>query len=333
MGTAKVDEMRRKVQAELEKMYGDGEPAPSCTAQEVEDRGFLLQEHARGLCKVCKENGYSVSFREAGEATLKRIRKGHPCKGHEILDKTVKQKGAGVWTYEASADILTELSGLVGYKTPGSGCLAGLWVESGNRATQVPLEKLTGDVVRHAYTGDYDMHDLLRLNGERCERILADTPEENSAIDRLNHGMMRAVEDGRYEKVAELEKSGQRSKVSAYSPIRHGAQTSFMSFLLGIAGGRELLECLRNQKPEDVVKVPHQDTIMNISCSICMFDAQGRIFILDSPKKIYWYYNSRNLLEQIPFYYFFKDLAGSGLPVPEYATVLNHYLRGFCGIE
>lgn len=333
MGTARVDEMRKKVQAELEKLYGSGVPAPSCEAAEVESRGFLLREHAQGVCKVCRGNGYSVSFREAGEATLKRIREGHPCKGHEVLDKTIKQKAPGVWTYEAAVGVLTEYRGLVGYKTPGSGRLAGLWVENGNRATQVPLQEIAGDMSGRAYTGDYDLHDLLRLNGDRCERLLADTPDENSAIDRLNNGMMRDVRDGRFEKVKMLEDGGQRSKVSAYSPIRHGAQTSFVSFLLGIAGGRELIESLKNRKQEDAGKILHQDTVMNISCPICMFDPEGRIFILDSPQKVYRYYKSRNLLDQIPFYYFFRDLAEKGVSTSEYAEVLNDYLRGFCGIR
>jgi len=333
MGTVTVEKMKQKVLAALEERYRNGTPAASCSMQEVEDRGFLLKEHAEAVSKVCSRNGYSISFREAGEATLARIREGHPCKGHRIMDKSIKQTAAG-WTYNAPADILSAYRGLVGFKTAeDDDSLAGLWIENDNQPTQVPLDAVSGQVDK-AYTGDYDMHDLFKFASDEYKRITADTVDESAPIDLFNHWMAQAIDDDRRKAVTAIEDKKQRATVSEYSLIRHGAQTSFMCYLHGVAGSKELLKYMQTQNPEDGEKVPWQDTVMNISRSICMFDKDGQAYILDAPEKIYWYYKTRGLLKQIPFYYFFKDLAGTpGIPVSEYAETLNRYLRNFCGLE
>lgn len=322
--------MKRRILETLDNRYGEGEPFDACTPQEVEQHGFLLKEHAAALAETCRKHGYVVSFREAGAATLERIRRGHPCKGHKILDKSVKPISDSRWTYAADSDTLAACRGLVGFKAGDGMSLGGLWVEENGQPVRRLLHDLTSDDLSNAYTGDYDMHDLFGFQQSRPVRILAETPDEHSAVDRLNAAMLRAGDDARREKVAAIG-SAARLATSEYSLIRHGAQTSFMCYLHSITGSKELRAWLLDHRTEGLDRIPWQDAVMNISGTICMFDNEGAIFILDTPQKIYRCYKTKEMLQQIPFYYFFKELDDSPLP-REYAREINEYLCNFCGI-
>jgi hypothetical protein len=53
-----------------------------------------------------------VVFRQTGIDSLQRIKNGNPCKGHALLNKTVKIKN-GEKTYICDEDVFKKVKGLV----------------------------------------------------------------------------------------------------------------------------------------------------------------------------------------------------------------------------
>lgn len=344
---AVVEQMKTKIREILSEKYQKLTPVAACNPEEVEENHFMLAEHAKGVAEVCQKKMLCVSFREAGEATLKRIREGNPCKGHDIKYKTIKRlPGNQKWTYDYSKeDELQKLAGLVGKPEPDeSRCL--VWVcRPGEFVLVDEVLKLTD--LTSFYTGDYDMHDLFRFNGGRYTRIVAGAMDENSAVDTLIYHMLQYDTSGRREKVEEIG-GKERYWTSPYSPIRHGAQTSFMCYLHSIAGkgelksklGRILDEIKQSEKFNSTQKrklcIPWEESVMKISAPICMFDAEGRIYILKNPAEVYWYYKTYGMLDYIPFYYFFNELREVKDPKIDwnkYAQAIIQYLLNFCGID
>lgn len=323
-----------------EKFTGNAKIKP-VDSEVVESEGFLLSEHASAISKVCQDQNYSVSFRAAGDATLKRIRKGNPCKGHDIMNKSIKFTG-GSWTYDYSdVELLKDLSGLVGYSSSSDSdskkkpTLSGLCQKKAKDDkkkipfTEVPIgeiSSLTNEKLLTIYTGDYDMHDLFAFRHGQYNRIIAGTVDEASAVDQLNFAMLEKSPD-RQVKVKEIERLWR----SEYSLIRHGAQTSFMCYLHSITGIKDLKKAFLEQK--DKSKIPYEDTIMKISEPICIFNMEGKIFILKNMEEIYSYYKNYDMLQQIPFYYFFNLLRDNKGKWNLYAQTINKYLMRLCGLD
>lgn len=328
----KIEDMKNDILALLEKKYPTNVNIESSNTGAVERAGFMLENHAKGIIDACKKHGYLVSFRPAGDATLNRIRNGHPCKGHTIMNKSVKRLGQQEsWTYSGDTATLEKYKGLVGYPDE-SNNLAGLWIDRNNKPEKITLADIDNkpEDVKYCYTGDYDMHDLFCFKGKYV-RIIAGTPDEHSAIDLLNFSMLEHDTTGRKNKVKNSEIG--RSVGAEYSLIRHGAQTSFMCFLHSITSSVELKNYLERHT-DTLTAIPWEDSVMKISEPICIFDKCGNVFILNSMEEIYCYYKSNGMLEYIPFYYFFSLLRdGNPQKLSEYAETINYYLMNFCGIK
>ena len=225
--------------------------------RKIEDSGFLLSCHAAKVREVCRKHSYSISFRAAGQHTLYRIKQGHPCKGHTILNKSIKEQGEG-YTYSISKEAFNAYKGLIGYSnSPENNNLNNVWALVDNKAKLIAVPPIS-NVDTNIYTGDYDMHDLLKYDGKEYVRILADTPDEHSAIDYFNLAMP-GQDEQRFTKIKEVyDKHDKRTADSGYALIRHGAQTSFMCYLHGIAGSKEL-EKMLSKKDSCSDKIPWED--------------------------------------------------------------------------
>lgn len=66
--------------------------------ENLETEGYLLKEDAKSIEDYVKKNNVMVSFRNAGSATLRQLKRGAATKGHDILDKTIKGKSLGIAT-------------------------------------------------------------------------------------------------------------------------------------------------------------------------------------------------------------------------------------------
>lgn len=72
--------------------------------ENLETEGYLLKEDAKSIEDYVKKNHVMVSFRNAGSATLRQLKRGAATKGHDILDKTIKGKSLGIATSAVETD-------------------------------------------------------------------------------------------------------------------------------------------------------------------------------------------------------------------------------------
>jgi hypothetical protein len=158
------------------------------------------------------------------------------------------------------------------------------------------------------------MHDLIKGDA----RILSTTPDEHSTIEAINNALA-----GTRKAQITSTSTGKRNFESPYALVRHGAQTSFISYLLSGAGGAEL-------KISNTARIPYEDQVTHIDGPIAVFDSIGKAYILASIAEVYWYYRKNGLLDQIPFYYFFKDLrANYPKQIQEHTDTLNGLLSKY----
>lgn len=311
MGIAK---MKAAVKEMMETEYKKTRvPSPSNDSA-IAAAFYVRAQDAAAIRKACKSGNFTVSFREAGQHTLTRIDAGNPCKGHEILDKSIKEKDGG-YTYNIDKTVFDRLKGLVGVPRGGQ-ALQGIWIVERGEPAQRALEAIRDSDVDKGFTGDYDMHDLLKDGN----RILAGTSSEATAIEALNNAMLKS--DGPRAEKIRAEGAG-RPQQSNYALIRHGAQTSYISYLLG-AGASELTS--GKVKPTKGM-IPDQDKIANISSDICIFNSAGEAHILTGVGSIYQYYKANELLDQIPFYFFFNDLSKKHkAEIARFADAIGKYI-------
>ncbi|OJJ17617.1 hypothetical protein BKI52_27535 [marine bacterium AO1-C] len=303
--------IKEEIHAALEKYVAtDMKLSPSDNAT-IEQQGYVLQEHASIIRETCQKRNIAVSFRNSGQYTLQRMREGNPCKGHDILDKTIKEspfkKLLGPEKGQEQFEKYQQLSGLVANglgKTSAPTELWGFDSKTGQNK-KIPINTAGGgaaledpSLLKEIYTGDYDLHDFLK-DGQRS----LDTSE----IEIFNQRLLNA--DPQRKKNVEKTSSRGRTLESPYSPVRHGAQTSFVSFLLGEEGSKEI------KMPEEETILPFENAVLNIDdTGIVFFNEKGQAYILDSFEKIYHYYSKKkltdgkSLLDQVPFYFFFRAL-------------------------
>lgn len=347
MAVKNFREAKEAMKGLLEKHYGTM-PSPTLatlTDREVEEKGFMRAQDAEQVRKVASKEGYYVSFRAAGANTLKRIKAGHPCKGHNILTKSVKKTdkpNLNDWSYTLSAENKDFFKGLVG--NPGTGtppALEGIWALQmpvsldkdfkKRKTTDVPL---TLDEARkqigYCYTGDYDMHDLMNAKGAR---IVPETVDERAAIDQLNRKLLRNDLPRWHNALRDLKNKGIISKdimpypkdtdvlpepmlkellgnyvKSSYALIRHGAQTSYMDFMFSDPEKKELIKMNNKALKNNLSMVLDEHPVITIDPHIVMFTLKGEVYELNGLSQIYAFFKKENLLNNIPFYYFFGAL-------------------------
>lgn len=370
--------MRNDVWAMLDESCAGGGSIAEADDSVIMEAGFMRAQDARALSAACRKNDIVVSFRAAGADTIRRIEEHHPCKGHEILHKTIKPAAAG-WTYLLSDDagcdsslgagrdgVFETLRGFVGkpyvpllpdgspdmdsadrppvLAADGRSLLFhldGVYLLNTDRKsrsshTVKPLRELLPADLPNAYTGDYDMHDLIC----KGRRVLATTPEEQSALDKLNLAILAAdsVRSARVE-------TRKRCHESPYALIRHGAQTSYFDFLLSCKGEAEMRKAFAQKRKEradaekrakaagtepapDMPMLPFGDSVIKIDDRIAVFDNKGRMFILQGAAAVYRFYRDAGLRDEIPFYYFFHALRQDS----RYAGRIDRHIRSLNGI-
>lgn len=277
------------------------------TTQEIEQNGFLLKEHADAISESAKYHSLIVVFRQTGIDSLQRIKNGNPCKGHALLNKTVKIKN-GEKTYICDEDVFKKVKGLVGYGHGENGklILDGLYAYENNNIVQKKIDEVSlnnSEEMKKFFTGDYDMEDLFTTFNGITQRALAATPEEKSAINYMNNSIDRLG------KRKNNEISEEDTTLCEYSVIRHGAQSTHISLLLSESGNKELA-CIINkadEAKETLIQYLEGKTVF-VDCPLCAVDKKGEWYILNNMNEIVSFYWSNNILQYIPFYYFLKDL-------------------------
>lgn len=75
---------------------------------------FVIEEHEQIIQEFVKAKNIAISFRKAGVYTVHRLKAGCACKGHEVLEKSIKEKTKERITIPPSVNI-EGLYGLIGH--------------------------------------------------------------------------------------------------------------------------------------------------------------------------------------------------------------------------
>ena len=211
----------------------------------------MLAEHMRAIRAASEDANCIISFREAGMHTLNKLALGAAAKGHDITEKSIKEKSIRNGYPPAQAEAIlaalknADLLGYVGHWNE-AGELLGVHIgpdhQLGDLVTRgiykidlavtcsdgahlVDTDRLTASLAplkaqenwqALPYTGDYDLHDMISLYGQRAT-VPSNSDEEVRIINYIN-AYIAAFDRKR------------RFKSIEYNTVRHGAQVSYVAF-------------------------------------------------------------------------------------------------------
>lgn len=201
---------------------------------------FVSASHMAAIERASIEMNFAVSFRAAGIATINALEKGAAAKGHDILEKTIKESSLrnfypdtfdSVYEAVAKAGIL----GYVGHWEKGKG-LTGIYMSSNHGLGEQVKDKIFPINMSNLeeslaplktqrgweslpFTGDYDTHDMITFRGAgRPRTVLSDSSEEQGIIDSINHAVAGVDAHRPFDDIE-------------HNVIRHGAQVNFVSHM------------------------------------------------------------------------------------------------------
>lgn len=229
------------------------------TNDPVKDRisnTFILKDHLTAIEEASKKLKFALTFREAGAPTLDKLKLGAAAKGHDILEKTIKELSIQKSYKGNPQEVLqwmrnAEIEGYVGHWDKNTGLLKGIYLsEHVQGAKNVeddlshfywPVDATSENSLRVSllglknqknwkkipFTGDYDMHDIITFRSGRARTVMIykdETPSITEEIDIIN-SINRSI-------AAKRDPKGQFDADSIYNPIRHGAQVNFPSYMM-----------------------------------------------------------------------------------------------------
>ncbi|MUH00110.1 hypothetical protein F7734_50700 [Scytonema sp. UIC 10036] len=170
---------------------------------ELDAAGYVIKSHAESINQVCQKCGIIITIRKTGEDSLNRICEGNPCKGHDILTKTIKLKSLG----NINQDSYKAYFGYVG-----------LWEDKNNVAIPVGVKALgeknelgkpivedicfrnfMPEKLKRVFTGDYDLHDILQRGGAAGTGSLVEP--KSKVVRNILNAQIWFAKDIRTEKV------------------------------------------------------------------------------------------------------------------------------------
>lgn len=232
--------------------------------------GFMTKEHAAACILVCNQRQLIITSRETGNYSIKCIRDGYPTKGHDILAKSIKPKSLGRKLEEVPKELVPYL-GLVGSDWENM-VPKGLFLartnatakaESGGVAVPFPRDNtpLNKSLLEQAYTGDYDLHDVLYGStnaGTKRGTPVPSGEDMRLTLNELNVAMVtgavrleddpKGLPDPRLSPESNRRKSWRDYQIvdpthcsrennhNIYSLVRHGPQRNYWSYMHGSVG-------------------------------------------------------------------------------------------------
>ncbi|WP_028944759.1 hypothetical protein [Pseudomonas vranovensis] len=201
-------------------------------------REFISIKHMSAIERASTKGNFAISFRSAGVATIKALENGAAAKGHNILEKTIKESSLAKYYPAARARELLQVlrqAGLEGYvghwdRTGLVGVYLSGQLEEDASIQPIDVNNLPSSLNRlkakhadwqkKAFTGDYDAHDIITFRGAgRPRTVLAGSHEEKLIIDLINREVA-------------LDDNARPFAVRQYNVVRHGPQVNFWSFMV-----------------------------------------------------------------------------------------------------
>ncbi|MDI6539540.1 RHS repeat protein [Pantoea ananatis] len=203
-------------------------------AYERVSREFVAPAHMPAFQKVSRQYGVILSVRETGVNSIAQLKNKSAAKGHNILEKTIKQRSVesvyGEQTEETMAAATgAGLIGLVGHWGGENRQISGIWVHNvaNNEDEIFPLtlsdkqgladfKKQVDNNKIVPYTGDYDLHEI----------VMKDTRRKPGADSDLESHILRSLNM----EIFKLDKNRpvERTYMNA---VRHGPQSNFVEHM------------------------------------------------------------------------------------------------------
>lgn len=247
-----ADAVKRRVRGQKERM-SKAEREVACE--------FLLPTHMDAIAIACRLGNFAISFRPAGEATLRCLAAGAPAKGHDILEKTIKPSSIAAAYPECAADLAAQFRqvGIEGYvahwgkRGTGDAGIKGLYmapdvvarapklalhlqktndghwiypIDVANLEGSLTLLKSTEGWQSLPFTGDYDAHDLIGFTG-RAALMPSDSQEEARAFAAINTAVAACDSSRPVDRPHQM-------------LIQHGPQMSYVAHMRDREKGRSL---------------------------------------------------------------------------------------------
>lgn len=155
---------------------------------------YVLEAHEEKIQNFVNENKIAISFRKAGKFTLYRLKAGCACKGHKVLEKSVKEKTLKLLEQPYDPRLIG-LSGLIGH-----------WEEE-KGANNAVIVHLLGvylskyGAARSQELVDYGLElseaNIVKISDKLFELLSIDNNGEFNGVDK---GLHYAEAKARYEK-------------------------------------------------------------------------------------------------------------------------------------
>lgn len=215
---------------------------------------IISSAHYDPIASICKKKHYTLSIRETGLLSVKRIRQGAKAKPHSILEKTIKKSSIEkIYGKEKGSQILyqakdLDIDGFVGHWDNNQ--LKGLRADNPSQKVK-PYTKTTSEGIeyipidltendggpllaklkklpgwqKHLYTGDYDLHEAYRNNHQIAEA----TREKVDLLNNLNKSIANSGVDVVNRKGSFVLANNQIIKKgnTDYAMFQHGDQATY----------------------------------------------------------------------------------------------------------
>ncbi|MFD3247915.1 RHS repeat-associated core domain-containing protein [Rahnella aquatilis] len=197
-------------------------------------REFVTAAHMAPIESAAREKNAILSFRESGVYTIDALNNGAAAKGHNILEKTIKDKSVNAVYGQDSAQMLENaknagLIGLVGHWGGAAGAVSGIWVHNIEKAKDEifaldlsrneDLTRFRDNIAAKRivpYTGDYDMHDIVSKSSGAAPAVGS---EDETGIRHAINKNIAAVDPSRPFEATHM------------NAVRHGAQNNFVPYM------------------------------------------------------------------------------------------------------
>lgn len=283
-------------------------------ARKLVGEAFVHPLHMAVFERISLEENLAMSVREAGIYTISALGEGAAAKGHNILEKTIKP-GSLKSVYGDNADSILGMakrSGFVGR--------VGQWDTSGvkgiyahNRpggedlAYPVSLQntsdnELVNAWIKHKtitpYTGDYDMHDIIKFSHGKGHVPMAESNEERGVKDLINKGVAKVDPSRPFE-------------YTAMNVIRHGPQVNFVPYMWE----HEHDKVVKDNGYLGIVARPGPFPVAMVH--------QGEWTIFDDSKELFHFYKSTNTPLPEHWSQNFVDRGKGIVATPRHAAILD----------
>ncbi|HEN3646127.1 TPA: RHS repeat-associated core domain-containing protein, partial [Yersinia enterocolitica] len=278
-------------------------------------KAFVHSSHMPVLEQISREHNIAISVREAGTYTIKALEVGAAAKGHNILEKTIKP-GSLKNAYGAqAASVLkrTKSIGVVG--------MVGAWNNDGiygihvhnnianvdhivpidlqNPQNNTDFKKFVKDGLITPYTGDYDMHDIIRFHAHQGAVPKAESAEETEVKNLINQGVGRVDINRPADNIA-------------MNVIRHGPQVNFVPYMWE----HEQDKVVKDNGYLGIVARPGPFPIAMVH--------QGQWGIFDNTEELFRFYKDSNTPLPEHWAQEFQDRGNGNVATPSHAKILDY---------